>query len=173
MRRSSPETFAILLAMAVLLLGSACSGPNASMHPSPNASLPEAAPGSPAAQCIALANTKPPRREGEPEKISVKHILIKYAGAERADDSITRTRGDACMRALEARDALRGGAVFSQVVADYSEEPGAKARDGQIRSFKRSDVREPFADAAFALDVNQLSDIVETPYGFHIIFRTE
>ena len=144
------------------------------MNPSPNALPPsEAAPGSPAAQCLALANAKRETGKAEPEKISVKHVLVKYSGAERADDSISRTREAACMRAMEARDALRDGAEFGDIVKDYSEEPGATKRGGALPSIKRADVIAQFADAAFSLDVNQLSDVVETPYGFHVILRTE
>ena len=177
MRQSPPESIAILLVMAGLaapLLSLACSGPSAAMNPSPNTSgPPAAAPGSPAAQCIALANAKHEARPNAPEKISVKHILIKYAGAEHAEQSVTRTREAACMRAIEARDALRGGADFSDIVRDYSVDPGANERKGALPSTKRAEVIAPFADAAFALDVTQLSDVVETPYGFHVILRTE
>lgn len=144
------------------------------MLPSTESSPPaEAAPGSPAAKCIALAGAKRERRPSEPEKISVKHVLIKYAGAERADSDVTRTRATACMLALEARDTLRSGADIGEVVKQFSEEPGAATREGLVAGVGRGDVIAPFADAAFELDLNQLSDVVETPYGFHVILRTE
>jgi parvulin-like peptidyl-prolyl isomerase len=144
------------------------------MQPSTESSAPaEAAPGSPAAQCIALANAKREHRPNEPQRISVKHVLVKYAGARSADPSVTRTRDAACMRALEARDKLRGGATIGEVVKEYSEEPGAATREGLVAAIERSFLVPPFADAAFELDVSQVSDVVETPYGFHVILRTE
>lgn len=183
MRLSTPFRPVIALAMAALslsfslslsLTATGCGEPTPPMLPSPRATPPEqAAPGSPAAQCIALANAKRERKPNEPAKVSVKHILVKYAGAERADQSITRTREAACMRAMEARDKIRAGADIAEIVKEYSEEPGAASREGLVPSFERSFVVEPFADAAFELDVSQLSDVVETPYGFHIMLRTE
>jgi parvulin-like peptidyl-prolyl isomerase len=86
---------------------------------------------------------------------------------------VTRTRGAACLRAIEARDKIRGGADFVEVVKEYSEEPGAASRGGSVAGIERSMVVEPFADAAFELDISQMSDVVETAYGFHVILRTE
>lgn len=123
--------------------------------------------------CLATANAKRAKFSGEPPKVTVKHILIKYAGAKNADGSITRTREEACMRALEARDKMVGGAEFDDVVKEFSEEAGAATRNGSIGSVERKDVAKPFADAAFELSVNQMSDIVETEFGFHLIMRTE
>jgi NIMA-interacting peptidyl-prolyl cis-trans isomerase 1 len=179
MRPRTPLRPGIALAMAALALplaisAAGCGEPTPPMHPSTQAAPPEEpAPGSPAAQCIALASAKRERKPNEPAKVSVKHLLVKYAGAERADQTITRTREAACMRALEARDKLRAGADIAEIVKEYSEEPGAASREGLVPSFERSFVVEPFADAAFELDVGQLSDVVETPYGFHIMLRTE
>ena len=56
---------------------------------------------------------------------------------------------------------------------EYSEEPGAATREGSIGSVERNDLQKPFADAAFELGVNQLSDVVETESGFHVILRSE
>jgi peptidyl-prolyl cis-trans isomerase NIMA-interacting 1 len=125
------------------------------------------------AQCLATANAKRAKFSGEPPKITVKHILIKYAGAKNADAAITRTREEACMRALEARGKLAGGGEFVDVLKEYSEEAGAASREGSVGSIERKDVAKPFADAAFELSVNQMSDIVETEFGFHLILRTE
>jgi parvulin-like peptidyl-prolyl isomerase len=77
------------------------------------------------------------------------------------------------MRAMEARYKLRGGADFGEVVKAYSDEPGAATRAGSLGQVKRSDLLAPFADAAFELDRAQLSDLVETEFGFHVILRTE
>jgi len=125
------------------------------------------------ALCIATANTKRAKFSGEPPAVTVKHILIKYSGAKNADAAITRTREEACLRALEARDKLVGGAEFDDVVKEFSEEPGAASRNGSIGSVERKDLAKPFADAAFELSMNQMSDIVETEFGFHLILRTQ
>ncbi len=103
----------------------------------------------------------------------VSHVLVKHTGSKNPPDGVTRSRGEACMRAMEARDKLRGGADFGEVVKAYSDEPGAATRAGSLGQVKRSDLLAPFADAAFELDRAQLSDLVETEFGFHVILRTE
>jgi parvulin-like peptidyl-prolyl isomerase len=123
--------------------------------------------------CFATANAKRARFSGEPAQIGVKHVLVKYAGAKNAAASIKRTREEACLRAIEARDKIRGGADFEVVVKEYSDETGAATRGGSIGTVERKDVAKPFADAAFELSVNMLSDVVETEFGFHVITRTE
>lgn len=125
------------------------------------------------AQCFATANAKRAKFSGEPPKITVKHILIKYAGAKNPVESVTRTREEACMRALEARDKIVAGAEFDDVVKEYSDEPGAATRNGSIGSVERAQLAKSFADAAFELSLNQMSDVVESESGFHLIVRTE
>jgi peptidyl-prolyl cis-trans isomerase NIMA-interacting 1 len=125
------------------------------------------------AQCFATANAKRAKFSGEPPKVTVKHVLVKYSGAKNADAAITRSREEACLRALEARDKMVGGAEFDDIVKEYSDEAGAATRNGSIGSVERKDLAKPFADAAFELSMNQMSDIVETEFGFHLIMRTE
>jgi parvulin-like peptidyl-prolyl isomerase len=127
----------------------------------------------PETRCIAKAQAPRERRRNEPEKIGVKHILVKFAGAKNARPEITRTRGEACLRALEAITLLKNGESFASVVASHSDEPGAAAREGSVGTIKRSDVVPAFADAAFELDPNDVSYVVETEFGFHVILRTE
>jgi parvulin-like peptidyl-prolyl isomerase len=127
----------------------------------------------PGEACLRVAGAKRERRAGEPARVAVKHILIKHAFAKKADGAVKRSREEACLRAMEARDKIRAGAEFGAVVREYSEEAGAASREGSLGSVERSDLVPPFADAAFELDVNQLSDVVETDFGFHVILRTE
>jgi hypothetical protein len=124
-------------------------------------------------RCVALARGARERRRDEPEKITVKHVLVKFAGAKNASPDVHRSRGDACMRALEARSRLQAGEAFAEVVAEYSDDSGASTREGSLGTIKRSDVVPAFADAAFELQPNEVSHVVETEFGYHIILRTE
>lgn len=124
-------------------------------------------------RCIETAGAKRTRRPDEPEKIVAKHVLVKYAGAKRALAAVTRTRGEACLRAEEVRTKLKGGMSFEDVVRSYSEEAGAASREGSLGEIRRSDVVPAFADAAFELAPGEVSHVVETPFGFHVILRTE
>jgi parvulin-like peptidyl-prolyl isomerase len=141
--------------------------------PKPDAVAPTSGGDSPAARCLATAGAKRERKPDEPAKVTVKHILVKYAGSKRADASITRTREDACLRALEARAKLEQGTSFGDVVKSYSDEAGAASREGMLGAVSRSEVAPPFADAAFELHVGDVSYVVESEFGFHVIMRTE
>jgi hypothetical protein len=128
---------------------------------------------SPAQRCLADAEAKHPRQSSEPDRITVKHVLVRYDGSKGASAAITRTREQACLRAEEALAKLKGGTPFADVVATYSDESGAATREGSIGAIERSDVAPAFADGAFELKVREVSEVIESPFGFHVILRVE
>jgi len=123
--------------------------------------------------CLAIAGVKRGQSPTEPAKITAQHVLVQYQGARTAKVHIVRFRDEACLRAMEARDELRAGADFAEVVKKYSDEPGGDERAGALGTIGRQDVVPRFADAAFELLPRELSDVVETEFGFHVIKRTE
>lgn len=163
-----------VLASFVTVAMLACGGAPSPAAPATLAGrAPSAAADTPAAKCLAIAGAKRERRADEPAKIGAKHVLVKYAGAKKAPDSVTRTREDACLRAQEARAQLEKGVSFAEVVRIYSDEPGATTREGSLGPIERTQVVPPFADAAFELHAGEVSHVVETDFGFHVIMRTE
>jgi hypothetical protein len=126
-----------------------------------------------AARCLADAEVKRERSASEPAKITARHLLVRYAGAKHAPAAVTRTREQACLRAEEALAKLHDGTSFADVVRLYSDESGAETREGSLGTIERSDVAPPFADAAFELKIGEVSQVVETPFGFHVILRVE
>lgn len=127
----------------------------------------------PAQKCLAIAGAVRDRKPNEPAKVGVRHVLVRYQGAKNAPESITRSREDACLRAMEARDKMLGGADFDEIVKAYSEEAGAAERRGVLGVLERREMAPPFADAAMELSIGQMSDVVETEFGFHLILRNE
>jgi parvulin-like peptidyl-prolyl isomerase len=110
--------------------------------------------------------------ENTPEEIAASHILISYQGAERS--SATRTKDEAKKLAEEVRTkATAPGADFAALAREYSDEPGAKERGGDLGGFKKGAMAKAFEEAAFQLKVGEISGVVETPFGFHIIRRTK
>ncbi len=106
-------------------------------------------------------------------RVTVSHILVQHAKAEGATGGITRTREEACLRAEEALAKMKAGSDFAKLVAEYSDEKDAATKNGSIGDIKKGDVKPDFASAAFVLRPNQVSPVIETTQGFHIIMRTE
>lgn len=102
-----------------------------------------------------------------PEKRRCRHILIDPKQIDPNGDPNTADK----MAKAEIEKLLqqaRNGADFAQLAREHSNGPSA-AQGGDLGYFGRNDMVEPFASAAFALDVNQVSDVVKTKYGYHII----
>jgi len=105
------------------------------------------------------------------ERVSASHILIAYQGANRA--RATRSKEEARKLAEQLARQAKGGADFAKLAVEHSDDPSAKKRGGDLGTFERRRMVKPFADAAFALKPGEISGVVETPFGFHIIKRTK
>jgi len=115
----------------------------------------------------------PVQLASEPAEISARHLLVSYRDALRAAPGIGRTKEQARARAEEAQKRAAAGEDFVALVKQYSDEPGAADRGGDLGKFDRSSMVPAFANAAFALKVGEVSEVVETQFGFHVILRTE
>ena len=63
----------------------------------------------------------------------------------------------------------KSGEDFSELVKQYTEDRGSKDKGGLYENFSRGKMVKPFENAAFSVPVGQISDIVETNYGYHIL----
>ena len=109
----------------------------------------------------------------QPSQVGARHILVMHDESASKPAGLVRTREAAKKRAQEALLKIRGGASFDEMVKQYTDEPGGAERAGDLGVFDRGTMVKPFADAAFALRVGEISEVVETKYGFHVIKRTE
>ncbi|HMJ53620.1 MAG TPA: peptidylprolyl isomerase [Polyangiaceae bacterium] len=109
----------------------------------------------------------------QPEEIAAQHLLVMYQGSKSAARSIKRSKEEARIRAVEALDAIKRGQDFDKVVSAYTDEPGGAARRGALGKFTRDRMVKAFSDAAFALEVGEISPVIESPFGYHVIRRLE
>ena len=103
------------------------------------------------------------------DQINASHILLMYAGSERS--RATRSKEEAQSQIGNIAQQLRDGADFAALAREHSDCGSAQA-GGDLGAFGRGQMVKGFEDAAFALNVGDTSDVVETPFGFHIIRRT-
>lgn len=107
-----------------------------------------------------------------PEEIAARHILVAYAGSPQAVGDATRTEAEARARAEEAAAKAKApGADWNALVAEYTDEPGSDRTGGDLGTFGRGRMVPAFERAAFKLQVNEISEVVQSPFGFHVIQR--
>lgn len=104
------------------------------------------------------------------DQIRASHILIMHEDAEAG--SSPRPRADALKEINDIKRRLAAGEDFADLAAETSDCPSGQD-GGDLGSFRKGAMVPAFEQAAFALDVNELSDVVETEFGYHLIVRTE
>ncbi|NWG27856.1 MAG: peptidylprolyl isomerase [Ignavibacteriaceae bacterium] len=97
-----------------------------------------------------------------PEKLRIYHIFRNPKTTDRLKNQYREF-------AQAVLDSIKQGASFEEMAKKYSEDPGSKAYGGDLGFVKKGVFYPQFEAAAFALEVGQISDIVETPVGYHII----
>jgi peptidyl-prolyl cis-trans isomerase D len=98
-----------------------------------------------------------------PEQRSARHILIKTS-AEDSEDVLSEKLN----RAEQVLEMAKTGEDFSELAKQFSEDPTGPI-GGDLGLFSRGRMVKPFDDAVFALNEGEISDIVETQFGFHVI----
>jgi parvulin-like peptidyl-prolyl isomerase len=156
----------------MVALLSSCSGltspPEAEVQTQPAAPV-ATAPAAPTRPPPQLHEVTPPAEE----KIGASHILVAYKDSRSAAPNITRTKDQARKRAEDAMKKAKAGKDFAALAKEYSDDPGSGPKGGDLGVFPRNMMVKPFADAAFALKPGEISGIVETDFGFHVIKRTQ
>ena len=106
-----------------------------------------------------------------PSEIAASHILVSYKGAMRAAPYVTRTKEEALALAEELRQRALAGEDFAELAMEYSDDRGSAANGGSLGRFRREQMVPEFSNAAFGLEVDQVSEVVESSFGYHVIKR--
>ncbi len=104
-----------------------------------------------------------PDKFTQPESVKASHILI---GADAK--ATPEEKHAAQQKANEILAKIKGGADFAELAKAESSCPSAK-KGGDLGSFGRGQMVKPFEEAAFSLQDGEVSEVVETPFGYHII----
>jgi peptidyl-prolyl cis-trans isomerase C len=99
-----------------------------------------------------------------PAEVRARHIRIRVSQDSSADE-----RKKAKDKAQEILARIKNGGDFAKIAEEVSEDPGSKTKGGDLGYFARGKMVQPFEDAAFSLQPGQVSEVVETQFGYHII----
>jgi len=105
------------------------------------------------------------------EVIKAKHILIRVKGApmQARPGKPELTDEEALAKAQEIRKRLLAGEDFAAIAKVESDDSGSGAQGGELGEFKKGMMVPPFEQAAFAAKVNEVTEPVKTPFGYHLI----
>jgi peptidyl-prolyl cis-trans isomerase C len=104
----------------------------------------------------------------KPEQVKASHILVKVdASATPEQKAAAKAKAEGLLKQAKA------GGDFAALAKENSDDPGSKMAGGDLGFFDRNTMVKEFADAAFALKVGDISGVIETQYGYHIIKTTD
>jgi peptidyl-prolyl cis-trans isomerase C len=98
------------------------------------------------------------------DMVKARHILVRVDNSA-SDDEKKKAKEKTELYLKKIKD----GEDFAKLASDFSDDPGSKAKGGDLGFFPRGRMVKPFDDAAFSLKPGETSGIVETQFGFHII----
>lgn len=99
-----------------------------------------------------------------PEMVRARHILVKVEKSAQEDD-----KKKAKDKIEDILKKLKAGEDFAKLASEFSDDPGSKNKGGDLGFFPKGRMVPDFEKVAFSLKPNEVSDIVETPFGYHII----
>eukprot|EP00026_Physarum_polycephalum_P010838 Phypoly_transcript_11019.p1 GENE.Phypoly_transcript_11019~~Phypoly_transcript_11019.p1 ORF type:complete len:215 (+),score=41.43 Phypoly_transcript_11019:346-990(+) len=117
------------------------------------------------------------KQKNEPTTVRCRHILAKHRDSRRPSswkqDKITRTQDEAVAMIKDFKQRIQSGKDTFEGLATKESDCSSAKRGGDLGPFTRGKMQKPFEDAAFALQVGEISDLVFTESGVHIIERIE
>ena len=109
----------------------------------------------------------------QPELAHVRHILLLTIDPATRTPLLTNTIAEKRKQMDDLLKRAKAGEDFAKLAKSFSEDPGSKENNGEVQPFPRGQMAPEFEAAAFNLASNQVSEVVTTMYGFHIIKAIE
>ena len=111
------------------------------------------------------------------QAVRASHILVKHRDSRRPaswkQDPITRTKDEAIATLTQLKAHISSGEKTFAEIACVESDCSSARNNGDLGHFKRGQMQKPFEDATYALAVGEVSSIVDTDSGVHIILRTD
>ncbi len=104
----------------------------------------------------------------QPEQIEASHILIQAGPDQNEEEKAAKL---AEIEALKVR--IEGGEDFAEVARESSQDAGSAERGGSLGYFGRGQMIPAFEEVAFSLETGEISDVVETQFGYHLILVSD
>ena len=105
----------------------------------------------------------------QPEMAHVRHILLMTVDPSTRMSLPTNAVAAKRKQADDLLKQIRAGADFATLAKQYSEDPGSKVNGGELPEFSRGQMVPEFEATAFSLTNNQVSDVITTQFGYHIL----
>jgi len=113
-----------------------------------------------------------PSKFEQPEMVRASHILLSTKDPDTNKELTDEQKSAKHKKAEEVLKRAKAGEDFAKLAKEYSEDPGSKDKGGEYQ-FSRGQMVPQFETAAFSLKTNEVSDIVTTQFGYHIIKLSE
>ncbi len=97
-----------------------------------------------------------------PEQVKASHILIRTTEGNADSDALAKAKMENIVKRLAKED-------FAKVAGQVSEDPGSKAKNGDLGYFSKGRMVKEFEDVAFVTPVGKVSEVIKTPFGYHIL----
>lgn len=104
----------------------------------------------------------------KPEQRQARHILIQVS-ADEGDEALAIAKN----KAQSVLERINQGEDFAVLAKEFSDDPGSAQQGGNLGFFERGLMEEPFDDVVFSLEEGEVSDLVQTTFGFHVIQLTD
>lgn len=120
-----------------------------------------------------------PKFVPEPQQVRASHMLVKHSAVKNPvskgahPGNVERSLEEALTIAHKLRQEIGSDTRKFAQVAQRESDCNSYSRGGDLGRFTRTKMHKEFSDAAFELGVNEISDVVSSPSGLHVILRTE